>query len=152
MTARLMPVKPKKLKINKAFIPLPKDEGDEFFPNGIFEFNITKMLAFIKENPALFPIEEIDLEKEATWESQCLTEATVSKADVSSPIVLAEISPERFNVIDGNHRLARARRMGLKRIPAYRVRVKHHQRFLTSERAYHAYVEYWNAKVKEWGK
>jgi hypothetical protein len=38
-----------KLKIIKKFTPCPIDDGDELFPNGIFEFNITKMLSFIEK-------------------------------------------------------------------------------------------------------
>lgn len=35
----------RKLKNNKIFQPLPKEEGDEFYPNEIFEFNVTNVLA-----------------------------------------------------------------------------------------------------------
>ena len=49
-----MLLQPRKLKINKKFQQLSLDEGDEFYPNGIFEFNITKLLMFIKANPQLF--------------------------------------------------------------------------------------------------
>lgn len=44
----------KELKLDKGFTPLPVDDGDELFPNGIFEFNVTKMLAFIEANPEKF--------------------------------------------------------------------------------------------------
>jgi hypothetical protein len=71
------------------------------------------MTAFIKSNPSQFPAEEIKIKEYAIWDKKCLDEETVAKADVSNPIILAEISPGRFNVIDGNHRLERARRMGV---------------------------------------
>lgn len=45
----------RKLKLEKTFAPLPVDEGDELFPNGIFEFNVTKMLAFISAHPTSLP-------------------------------------------------------------------------------------------------
>jgi hypothetical protein len=38
------------LKLNKKFEPLPSEEDEEFFPNGIFLFNITKLLAFAESN------------------------------------------------------------------------------------------------------
>jgi hypothetical protein len=50
-------------------------------------------------------------------------------------------------VIDGHHRLAKARREGVRRIPVHRVRCPEHLAFLTSARAYEAYVEYWNSKL-----
>jgi hypothetical protein len=50
-------------------------------------------------------------------------------------------------VIEGNHRVAKARREGLRRIPAHRLRCPEHVAFLTSTRAYETYVEYWNSKL-----
>jgi len=38
------------LKIDDNFIPCPTQNGDELFPNGIFVFNITRMLEYIKLN------------------------------------------------------------------------------------------------------
>jgi len=37
------------LKTDKKFIPCPVADGDELFLNGIFEFNITKMLEYIEK-------------------------------------------------------------------------------------------------------
>ena len=144
-----MPTKSKKLRFKKTFTPPASDDGDEFFPNGIFVFNITKMIAFITRNPAQFPVEEIEVRKYAIWDSKTLDEATVMNANISNPIILAEISPGRFNVIDGNHRLERARRMGREKISAYRIPVEHHLGFMTCARAYQTYVKYWNTKVDE---
>jgi len=62
---------------------------------------------------------------------------------------MAEISPGRYNVIDGHHRIANARREGASTVPAGRVRCPNHIVFLTSARAYESYVEYWNSKLKE---
>jgi hypothetical protein len=39
--------------------------------------------------------------------------------------------------------------MGVEFIQVYRLSVEQHIRFLTSEKAYVAYIEYWNRKVKE---
>jgi ParB-like chromosome segregation protein Spo0J len=64
------------------------------------------------------------------------------------PIILAEISPGKYNVIDGNHRIEKAYRLGTERIPAYILTARQHLRFLTTVKAYHAYVEYWNNKIE----
>lgn len=50
-----------KLKVNKKFTPCPIDDGDELFPNGIFEFNITKMFSFIEKNPDKFALEQVSV-------------------------------------------------------------------------------------------
>ena len=141
-----------KLKLNKKFQPLPVDAGDECFRNGIFEFNITKLLAFIKNNPDKFPVEEVDGKALTYGDEESLDEATIKTANLSAPIILAEISPGRFNVVDGNHRVERAHREGVEKIPAYRVGAADHQAFLTSERGYKAYIDYWNSKVDEINK
>jgi len=62
---------------------------------------------------------------------------------------LAEIAPGRFNVVDGNHRVGRARRDWVKMLPAFRVGPDLHVHFLTTVKGYEAYVEYWNEKVAE---
>lgn len=147
-TATMSPSKPNKFKLNKNFDPLPADEGDEMFANGIFEFNVTKMMAFINANPETFPVEQVDVESLSPLPPGNMNEETVQTADLSIPIVLAEISPSRFNVIDGNHRLEKARRDGKESIPAHRVRADQHLAFLTSLKTYESYIRYWNAKVQ----
>lgn len=137
-----------KLKINKKFQPFIVDEKDELFPNGFFEFNITKLIAQIKTNPDDFPIEEVTLD--SLWESSPnLSETTIQAANLSVPIILAEISPGRFNVVDGNHRVAKARRDGVGSLPAFKVGPDQHHHFLTTVDGYKKYVEYWNSKVVE---
>ncbi len=141
--------KPEKFRAKKNFNPLPSDDGDEFFLNGFFEFNITKLLNFIRSNPLDFPIIEIDVASLDKLDSSNLSEDTIKKANLSDPIVLGEISPGRFNVIDGNHRLERARRQGEEKILAYRVCAAKHVVFLNSKEAYLSYIKYWNGKVND---
>ena len=143
----------KKFKLNKNFQPLPCDEGDEFYPNGIFEFNITKLLEFINANQDLFQPQEVEVSMvRKTYSSSNLNELAIQSANISAPIILAEISPDMFNVIDGHHRLEKAYRDGVTKILAYKVIAEQHIRFLTSTMAYTEYVQYWNAKLKDWVK
>ncbi len=44
--------------------------------------------------------------------------------------------------------MEKARRVGIKNILAYRLNVEQHMRFLTNKKAYVAYIEYWNSKLK----
>lgn len=73
----------------------------------------------------------------------------MDSVDISPPVLLAEISPDRYNLIDGNHRMEKARRMEVNSMPAYKLNVKQHVNFLTSKRAYVSYIEYWNDKVRQ---
>jgi hypothetical protein len=141
---------PTKLRLDKGFQPCPADPGDEIYPNGIFEFNITRLIVFVQEHADRFPVEQIALREFPNYgDSAHLNEETVRSADLSRPVVLAEIAPGRYSVIDGNHRLARARRQGAEALPAYRLQCPNHLPFLTSVFAYEKYVEYWNDKVTD---
>ena len=139
----------RKFKLNKTFQPPPCDAGDEFYPNGIFEFNITKLLEFINANKDDFQPQEVEVKTLRTFSSRNLNESAIKSANLSAPIILAEITPRQFNIIDGHHRLEKAYRDNISRILAYKVLAEQHIAFLTSEMAYKEYVQYWNEKLKD---
>jgi len=136
-----------KLIADDSFTPCPINDDDELFPNGIFVFNITKLLEHIEKNP-----NEIDLVKvevaDFSRSFSSIDESHVDSVEVSRPVILAEIAPGHYNLIDGNHRMEKARKMRTKSIFAYKLNVKQHLKFLTEKEAYLAYIEYWNRKVK----
>lgn len=136
----------RKLKISKNFKPCTIDDGDELYPNGIFVFNITKMAEFTQNQN--ITCEEV-LVKDFSRGSSKWNESHLETVDVAKPVIVAEISPERYNVIDGNHRMEKARRLGLEKVPAYKLSQEQHMQFLTTEKGYLAYIEYWNGKLKE---
>ena len=141
---------PAKLKLDRHFEPCPAEPGDELYPNGIFEFNVTRLLAFIGAHAQRFPIGCVEVSDIPDYGgSERFEEAAIGAADLLRPVVLVEIAPGRFNLIDGHHRVAKARREGVRSVPAHRVRCPGHIAFLTSVRAYETYVEYWNGKLKE---
>ncbi len=136
-----------KLKINPKFQQCPTTDGDEIYQNGFFHFNITKMLEYIMQNQSNFPIEEVLVKDIHNSFKDNFDEATIAKANLENPIILAEIAPNYFNVIDGNHRLERAYRSDITKIRAYRITPKDHTKFLISLESYQAYVRYWNSKL-----
>lgn len=137
-----------RLKLNRQFQPCTPEPGDELYLNGIFEFNITRLLAFVEAQPQQCAPESVDLAEIAQHgDDSHLDQDAIAAADLSRPILLAEISPGLYNVIDGNHRLAKARREAARTILARRIRCPQHVSFLTSMTAYEAYVEYWNSNV-----
>lgn len=142
----------KKLKelisIDKDFIPALADDGDELYPNGIFVFNITKMIKHLHKNKDKISPENVDVKVHRNGLS-ALTESHIDNTDITIPIILAEIRPGIYNVIDGNHRLEKAYRKNIDFIPGYKLKPEQHMPFLTSIKAYHAYVEYWNSKVRQ---
>ncbi len=145
-----MQVTPAKLKCTPSFEPCAFEEGEEAFRNSIFEFNITRMIAFIEAHPDRFHRENIEVSSLPNYGGdEHLDQGTIATADLSRPVLFAEIAPGHFNLIDGNHRLARARRDGVAALPAYRIHSPHHVAFLTSVLAYQSYVEYWNGKIDD---
>jgi ParB-like nuclease domain len=136
----------RKLRLSKHFTPCPVDDGDEMYPNGIFVFNITKMADYIRIND--FPFEDVQV-KDFPKPTTKFKDDYLETVDISKPVIVAEISPGRYNVIDGNHRMEKARRLGLANLPAYRIGPEQHMQFFTTEQGYRAYVEYWNGKLKD---
>lgn len=121
----------KYLKIDKAFVPVSEDDGDEFFQNGIFTFNITKMLSYIKNNPEIFIPEKINV-NDHTGHFSSIDEEYIGSVTNTDPIILAEISPGLYTVIDGNHRMEKARRSGIEHIMGYKINAEEHIKFLTT--------------------
>ena len=139
-------MKKRKLKVNKQFVPCPVSENDEIYANGIFMFNISKMLEYINATLNDFPIEYVPV---VFWANNfsSIDESHLDSVDIAKPVIIAEIGPDRYNVIDGNHRIEKAQRMGQKKLPAHRLTVRHHINFLIDKEAYLSYVEYWNSKI-----
>ena len=136
----------RKLKVDPGFIPCPAVTGDEHYPNGIFVFNISEMLKYIRDHPGEIALEEVQV-SDIDSSGSTIDEAYMDSVDLSKPVILAEIAPGRYNLIDGHHRIEKAVRMGLKSIKAYKFHAEQHIRFLTEKRGYFAYVEYWNDKL-----
>lgn len=135
------------LEIDENYKPAVTEEGEEYYPNSFFVFNITKMLKFISNNPGIIELKKIKVKEH--WSSfGVINENHLDKVDIDKPIILAEINPGRYNVIDGNHRIEKAYRSGVETIPAYILTVRQHLPFLTTVEAYHAYVKYWNSKFE----
>ena len=134
-----------KLTIDNSFIPCPESNGDEFYQNGMFVFNISKMIGYIQKNPEAFVPVEVAVKDLHKFLS--LNESHVDSVDISKPVILAEITPSQFNLIDGQHRVEKAHRLGIETIQAYKLSVHQHIKFLTSRKAYEIYVEYWNSKI-----
>ncbi len=125
--------------------PCTSVEGDELFHNGIFIFNISRMINYIQENPDLFTPEIVAV-KDIYSRSPHINEEHLDSVEVTKPVILAEIAPDRYNLIDGHHRAEKAVRQNMDTIKAYRLKSYQHIHFLTSRETYEKNVEYWNNK------
>ena len=141
----------KKFEVDENFEPCPVMDGDELCPNGIFVFNITKMKEFIYSRPDVFVPEDIDVKGE---HSSCISvnEEQMPNVELSEPVILAEIAPNSFNLIDGRHRMEKARRMGIEKIKAYKMNAVYLPDFIIIKKGYLAFVDYWNYRLKTYNK
>ncbi len=137
----------KKLKVNGNFIPCPAKTDDELYQNGIFVFNITKMIEYIKKNSSEIELVDVDVSDFPKCFSS-IDESHLDSVDVSQPVIIAEISPGNYNLIDGNHRMEKARRLRESKMPAYKLNVNQHMAFLTEKKGYLCFIDYWNGKLK----
>jgi hypothetical protein len=108
------------LEIDPGFTPCPVSNDDELYPNGIFEFNITKFREYIQKSTGSINLEEVAV-KDFFKGFSSIDESYVGSVDISLPVFLAEISPALYSLIDGHHKMEKARRMGVKNIPAYKL-------------------------------
>ena len=137
---------PKKLRNDKKFVPCLLNIGDEVFRNGIFEFNISKLIEYLQSDESEVSLDEVRTDSFPV-EFSSINEIHLDSVSLDQPVIIAEIAPQRYNLIDGNHRMEKARRYGVEILPCYKLNVIQHVNFLTTREAYDAYVKYWNGKL-----
>ena len=140
------------LKLKKNYIPKKQiNEELEIYKNGIFNFFISKILEDI-ENGVFEPkMERINIEK---WKkthctNSSLNEEHLKMVNTKKPIIQAEISIGRFEIIDGNHRFEKALRDGKKTINSYKIYVEELIPYFYDQKGYECFVKYWNSKLDE---
>jgi hypothetical protein len=139
----------KKLKANTDFIPCTPVVGDEMLGGYPFKWNVTRATEWIEQNLEQVELSVVQVDPPSPGaDSANLDEAFIPNADLSKPIIMVRMRPEFFRLIDGNHRVAKARRLGVKELPAYYLTEAQHRQFFTYEEADRLYVDYWNEKLK----
>lgn len=131
-----------KLSIDKNFIPIDCKENDELFRNGIFEWNITRMQEFIDSGAAKdFTMDKITVSDFYSSYFH-IDQDHLQSVNIDKSVILAEIAPRKYSLIDGQHRIVKAHNEGIESVSAYKVPVDQHIPFLTSVKSYKVYSEY----------
>lgn len=142
----------RKMKPNPDYEPCTILENDELFPNGIFIFNISCISEDIINKKLV--VEEVELNIE-DWFSKhsagCVNENHMPIVDINKPIIVAEISPGRYEIIDGHHRMEKAHREKKGLIKAFKLSGEQLLPYLTEKKSYLCYIDYWNEKLKLYG-
>lgn len=140
--------KTRKIILDKHYTPLPTNEGDEIYPNGIFNFSISRILEHIAEGKIEAEKERINIKE---WYKNhfrgSVNEAHLPTVDVSKPILQAEIRPGMYEIIDGHHRMEKACRDGIEFVDSFKLRGEQLLPFFADVRGYEAFVKYWNSKL-----
>ncbi|WP_371017742.1 hypothetical protein [Pseudalkalibacillus sp. JSM 102089] len=143
-------MKHRKIQMNKNYIPLPYDIGDEVFRNGFFHFNISRIVEHIQSGILEVELDTIEVKD---WFKHHLhsriNEEYLPTVDVNKPIIQAEIRPNMYEIIDGNHRIEKAYRENIPTIQSYKLKGEQLLSYFTEKQRYVAYVEYWNLKIKD---
>ncbi|WP_031307670.1 hypothetical protein [Mesobacillus boroniphilus] len=138
----------RKLVLDKNFKPVPLYIGDETFRIGIFKFNITKILADLANGELIGERTEMDVVHwfKENWRGK-VNEDHMPNVMIGVPIVMVEIKPGTYSVIDGNHRLEKAFRDGVEKIDAIRLKGEQILPYFTDGRGYESFIKYWNSKL-----
>jgi hypothetical protein len=149
----------RKLVIPDNFEPRLPNDYDETFLNGYFHFNVEQLLDYVSKHKNEFLQVSVVV---SDWRrDNGLDDEYVELANLTRPIILAEIAPDRlefypdinpsnwmargYNLIDGHHRIEKAYRHGVKQLPAYILPMEHHVGFIF--KGYKEYANYWNGKL-----
>lgn len=136
-----------KLRKNNKFKPCSIKDGDELYPNGIFVFNISKILEDIASKKLSVKLEAKKVSEIPNYGNKNLDLDFVPKADLTKPVIMAQISPRGYNLIDGHHRMEKARMDGVDSLQAYFISYKDLIPYFVDSKGYQAYVGYWNEKL-----
>ena len=138
----------RKIKLDKKFEPLPTRDGDEIFRSGYFKFNITRIMEDILAGKLEVAEEPINV---SSWfrlrSSNAVNEDHISSVDINKTVLQAEIRAGVYNMIDGNHRIEKARREGIEWINSYKIKGEQLVPYFIEKKGYEAFVEYWNSKL-----
>ena len=99
----------RQLKLDEHFVPCPEEEDDELYPNGIFVFNITHLLAYLQCDKSRILISEAQVSDFPRY-NDGLDQDYVDNTDLKKPVILAELA-----------RMEKARKNNVATVPCYRV-------------------------------
>lgn len=98
--------------------------------NGILIWDVTSILEDIEQHPDSYIIQTLSTALLADHNDARVSHTRAMASDLTKPLVVAELSKDHLLLIDGNHRLHKARALGLENIPCYYLSQKQQQHFI----------------------
>ncbi len=134
------------LSFDPHYNPVPAKKGDEIYPAGKISFNISRVLEYIEDGKLMPVMETINLSEwfSTHFRRGTLHESHMLNVDITKPVIQAEIRPGVFEIIDGNHRMAKARRQGIDSIESYKIFGHELLPFFLERKHYERFIDIWN--------
>ncbi len=139
------------MKVDAEYVPCEQIIGEEIWRNGIMHFNVSRIIDDIESGKLRVIRETIDVKEWTRFHSYCvINEEHMPNIVLSKPVIQAEIRYGKFELIDGHHRMEKAKREGLEFIDSYKLSGEQLSHYLTSVNRYQTYFRYWNSKLEEY--
>jgi hypothetical protein len=146
-----MQVKNRKMKLNKKFAPI-SETAEEVY-GGFLQFNISAIIKDIASKKLIVDKKRIHIKnwfKEHSIELSTINKEHLPSVDLSIPIIQAEMRINKYEIIDGNHRMQKAFDNGRMYINSYKLSGEQLANYLMSKEQYESYVLYWNGKLDDY--
>ena len=143
-----MSAKNRKMKLNKKFTPI-SETAEEVY-GGFLQFNISVIIQDIASKKLIVDKKRIHIKnwfKEHSIEFGVINKEHLPSVDLSVPIIQAELRINKYEIIDGNHRMQKAFDNGRIYINSYQLSGEQLANYLMSKEQYESYIRYWNEKV-----
>lgn len=98
--------------------------------NGILIWDITSILEDIENHPDSYTVRYLPASLLARHNESKVSHTRAMSTDISKPLVVAELSEDHILLIDGNHRLYKARTLGMENVPCYYLTREQQQHFI----------------------
>ncbi|WP_438315426.1 ParB N-terminal domain-containing protein [Sporosarcina sp. FA9] len=137
----------KKLIVNENFKPYLAKSDDEVLGGFPFAWNISELEKWLGLHSDKVVCSTVKVSP-TSLHMVTLTEAHIPTVDLSKPVIAVRNRPDMYRLIDGQHRVEKARRNGLAELPAYYINEIQHRQFFIHPKADQNYVDYYNEKFK----
>lgn len=127
--------------MNFSYKSFVNEQGDEIFTDGFVTWNITRLIHYLKENKKW--LYKLNKEKYEIFirDDQTVDESKIDLVDLEQPVIVVERLKGRYILIDGIHRVRKAKKNNCEYIVAYMVPFEEHIKFLEHRRDFNFIVE-----------
>lgn len=106
------------------------DEGDEIFKSYGGTWNITKLQKYLERSSEYRYTLDKDFYEHLIRDDQTVDESKIDNVDLQVPIIVAQLNNHRYLLIDGIHRVRKAKKNNMECMHAYVVPFEIHVKFL----------------------